>query len=195
MKDQMFDRILDQVGDPCFIVWYFSTGEPLLHKGLADLVSRSRHHEIFSIISTNLSLKLSDDSLTALLTCGLGIISASIDGATQETYSQYRRGGAFQLVADNVQRMVALERKLGLTFPLIEWRFLRFRHNEHEEDLARKRADEWGVDLLEFWPGAAPPEGSPGCDGVFASVTPLRVRLCQAQHGKSWPRLKCKNAS
>jgi MoaA/NifB/PqqE/SkfB family radical SAM enzyme len=173
MKGEMYDRILHQVGDCSFIIWYFSTGEPLLHKRFADLVGRSKDKEIFSVISTNLSLKLSDDSLTELLLCGLGIISVSIDGATQETYSMYRRGGVFELVADNVQRMVVLKRKLGLTFPLIEWRFLRFLHNEHEESFARNLAEEWGVDLLEFWPGAAPPRGSPSSDGVFASAAPL----------------------
>jgi hypothetical protein len=125
------------------------------------------------VISTNLSLKFSDDSLVELLRCGLGIISVSMDGATQETYAQYRRGGSFELVANNLRRLVGLKQQLGLTFPLIEWRFLRFRHNEHEEALARTLAAEWGVDLLEFWTGAAPEEGSPSSDGVYSSITPL----------------------
>lgn len=173
MKDSMYARILQSIGEPCFIIWYFSTGEPLLHKRFADLVATSKDREIFSVISTNLSLRLSDESLTKLLTCGLGMISVSIDGATPESYVQYRRGGDFNLVADNVRRLVEIKKKLGATYPLIEWRFLRFRHNEHEEALARELAEEWGVDLLEFWGGAAPPEDSPHADGVYATSVPL----------------------
>ena len=147
MHDAMYGRILGDVGDPCFIIWYFSTGEPLLHKRFADLVRTSSHQEIFSVISTNLSLKLSDDTLEKLLTCGLGMISVSLDGATPETYAQYRRGGEFALVTDNLRRLIAIKQRLGLIFPLIEWRFLRFRHNEHEAALARTLATEWGVDV------------------------------------------------
>ncbi|HTT79409.1 MAG TPA: radical SAM/SPASM domain-containing protein [Stellaceae bacterium] len=190
MKQEMYDTILGRVADPCFIILFFSTGEPLLNKGLGDLVATSKDREIFSIISTNLSLRLSDNTLTALLHSGLGIISVSLDGASPESYVQYRRRGDFNLVADNIQRLVALKKKLGLTYPLIEWRFLRFRHNEHEEPLARRMAEAWGIDLMEFSTGATPPDDHPASDGVFAArnaplgpaiTGPALYRLAAAQ--------------
>jgi pyruvate-formate lyase-activating enzyme len=174
MKDEMYHKLLKDVGDACFIIWYFSNGEPLLHKRFGELVATTRHQEIFSVISTNLSLRLSDEFLRSLITSGLGIISVSIDGATAETYRQYRRGGEFNLVMDNVRRLVRLKAELGQTYPLIEWRFLRFRHNEHDEAAARALAAQLGVDLLEFWPGSAPPEGSPAVDGVLEASLPLQ---------------------
>jgi len=57
----------------------------------------------------------------------------------------------------NLRRLVEKKRALGLEKPLIEWRFLRFRHNQHEEELARETARSLGVDLIEFFPGYAPP--------------------------------------
>lgn len=174
MKDEAYRKLLEDVGDACFIIWYFSNGEPLLHKKFGELVGTTKHQEIFSVISTNLSLQLSEAYLRSLITSGLGIISVSIDGATAESYRQYRRGGDFHLVIDNVHRLIALKRELGLTYPLIEWRFLRFRHNEHEEATARALATQLGVDLLEFWPGAAPPEDSLSLDGVMEHKLPLK---------------------
>ena len=173
IKPELYHKLLATVGDDCFLAWYFSNGEPLLHKRFSELVGTTRDQEIFSVISTNLSLPLSEEYLKSLLTCGLGVISVSIDGATAETYMQYRRGGDFDLVLDNVRRLVRLKAELGQIYPLIEWRFLRFRHNEHEEAAARVLAAELGVDLLEFWPGYAPPDDSPDADGVFASSAPL----------------------
>ena len=174
MKNELYHRLLRDVGNQCFLIWYFSNGEPLLHKKFGELVATTRMQEIFSIISTNLSMEMSDAYLRQLLTSGLGIISVSMDGATEETYRQYRRGGDFGLVVKNIRRLVALKKELGLVYPLIEWRFLRFKHNEHEEDAARALAVALGVDLLEFWPGAAPPAGSRRYDGVSRATLPLR---------------------
>lgn len=174
MKDNLYHKLLNNVGPDCFLIWYFSNGEPLLHKRFGELVGTTKHHEVFSVISTNLSLDLSDSYLHQLITSGLGIISASIDGATEETYKQYRRGGDFNLVMKNLRRLVELKREMGLTYPLIEWRFLRFAHNEHEEEAARALAADVGVDLLEFWGGITPPIGDIDADGVFGTQKHLR---------------------
>jgi MoaA/NifB/PqqE/SkfB family radical SAM enzyme len=173
MKDELYLDLMRRVGDSCFLIWYFSNGEPLLHKRFGELVGAVRHQEVFSIISTNLSLELSDGYLRQLVTSGLGIISVSLDGATKETYSQYRRGGDFDLVVRNMRRLVELKKELGLFYPLIEWRFLRFQHNEHEEEAARALAADIGVDLLEFWPGSAPPVGSFRNEGIYRCSKPL----------------------
>ncbi|WP_174302137.1 radical SAM/SPASM domain-containing protein [Caulobacter sp. S45] len=173
MKRPDYDQILKGAGDPCFIIWYFSNGEPLLNRRFSPLVASSRHQAIFSVISTNLSFTMTDAAIRALLECGLGLIVVSLDGATAETYAQYRRGGAFNLVVDNMARLIEAKAKLGLTYPLIEWRFLRFQHNEREESEVRAMAERLGVDLLEFWNAGAPKAGSVNNRGVFAATLPL----------------------
>lgn len=109
-----------------FIIWYFSTGEPLLNRFLPEIIAETKNKEIYSVISTNLSLKLSDERIDQLLTCGLGCISVSLDGASEEVYARYRVGGNFNLVLDNLHRLIKRKRELGLHLPYLEWRFLIF---------------------------------------------------------------------
>lgn len=118
--------------------------------------------EIFSVISTNLSLKLSDAQVDDLLQCGLGIISVSLDGVTPETYGKYRVGGNFDLVVENLHRLIRRKKELGLEFPMIQWRFLVFDHNFGEIDQVQLLAREWGVDLLDLYSGVTPPDPAPG---------------------------------
>ena len=156
MKDELYRDLLRKMGDVCFLISYFSNGEPLLHKRFGQLLATTRHQRIFSTISTNLSLDFSNSFLRDLLTSGLGIISISLDGATTQTYSRYRRGGDFDLVVRNMRRLIELKRELGLVYPLIEWRFLRFQHNEHEEQAARSMAARSAWTCSNFGPVLLP---------------------------------------
>ena len=158
LRPNIHRKMLCGLSDSLFIIWYFSTGEPLLNRFLPEIIASTRGKEVYSIISTNLSLKLSDERIEKILSCGLGCISISIDGASAETYSRYRVGGDFDLVMHNLRRLVERKRALGLEFPYIEWRFLVFRHNTHEVTRARELATKIGVDLLEFHYGNAPPD-------------------------------------
>ena len=182
LKEETHLRMIEELGDELFVIWYFSTGEPLLNKNLDRIVRATRDKEIFSTISTNLSLPLTDDRIDAILECGLSCISVSLDGASADTYVQYRRKGKFDLVVDNLRRLVRRKQALGLTFPLIEWRFLVFAHNHHELSLARAMARDWEVDLIEFFPGYAPPEPEVGEVGLMPPGTSLEP----AHDGPAW---------
>jgi len=157
MDEHTHHRMIDRLLDTMFIIWYFSTGEPLLNKNFPALVESTRGKEIFSIVSTNLSLALRDDDIERLLQCGIGLISVGLDGTSSDSYSRYRVKGDYDLVVGNVRRLIKRKRELGLAYPLIEWRFLVFRHNQYEMRKARRLAERYGVDLLEFSRGAAPP--------------------------------------
>jgi MoaA/NifB/PqqE/SkfB family radical SAM enzyme len=160
MDISLYRRLVAELSDTSFVTWYFSTGEPLLHKGLTDLLDLEKGKDVFSSISTNLSMPLSDDRIDSLLICGLKQISVSLDGASSGTYARYRVGGRFDLVVRNLIRLVRRKRELGLRYPLIEWRFLLFEHNGHEIETTMQLAGEIGVDLLEFFPGSAPAGGA-----------------------------------
>ena len=177
MQPAMFAHIVRELGDTTFITWYFSTGEPLLHKKFGTLLSLTKEKQIFGAISTNLSLPLSDERIDDILLCGLSMISVSLDGANQETYSRYRVGGQYNLVMDNLGSLIARKKQFGLQFPLLEWRFLIFRHNEHEIDTARTMAKNMGVDLLEFYPGFAYDHAAP--DQVAKMSIPMPAPYIQ----------------
>ena len=137
---EAFSWITNEVLDAAFITWFFSAGEPLLHNNIAGFIGKVKEKEIFSVISTNLSVTLSDEKIDALLLCGLGMISVSPDGASPETYIKYRRGGQFDLVWRNLCRLIERKHKLGVITPFIEWRYLVFEHNQHELGLATQMA-------------------------------------------------------
>jgi pyruvate-formate lyase-activating enzyme len=173
---ELFSRIAGELFDAAFIVWFFSAGEPLLHPRIAGLLAKVKQKEIFSVISTNLSLPLNNKKIDDLLYSGLGMLSVSLDGVSPETYSQYRIGGKFHLVLENLQRLVRRKEQLGLDRPLIEWRFLVFEHNQDELSLAIEMAHEVGVDLFEAFPGYAPADSPLG--RVRPATVPLGAGLC-----------------
>jgi len=173
MDAALHERLAADVAPDLFLAWYFSAGEPLLHPRLHEHLARTAGEEAFTVVSTNLSVPLTPARQEALLRSGLGMLSASVDGASAATYAQYRRGGDFGLVMDNLAALARRKREMGLQFPLLEWRFLLFAHNQHEVDAARAMATDMGLDLLEFFPGYALPPGDPGEQGVHPMTIPM----------------------
>ena len=147
---EIFERLMDEVGDYVFFIDFYNWGEPLLNKNLEAMLRIAARKKIVTFISSNLSLPLSDERLHSLLTSGLSELIVSIDGASQETYGTYRRGGNFELALENLRRIMAMKKQYGLARPVVVWRFYVFRFNEHEIDRARQLAAEIGVDRMVF---------------------------------------------
>jgi MoaA/NifB/PqqE/SkfB family radical SAM enzyme len=167
----LFEHLMEELGDYLFFVDFYNWGEPLLNRHLEEMLRAAAAKRIVTSVSTNLSLELSDERLESLLTSGVSELIVSIDGASQETYGQYRRAGNWELAFGNLRRIMALKRRRGLLRPSVIWRYYVFRFNEHEIDRARSMAQEIGVDRLVF--------GSPFLDASrFASEqgTPESIR-------------------
>ena len=76
----------------------------------------------------------------------------AIDGISETTYNQYRLGGDYLKIIENVKSFMALKKQGGYKKPFIEWQFVVFKHNEHEIEDAKKLAKSIGVDNLVFIP-------------------------------------------
>lgn len=170
MSQQHHDSIMTPLLETLFIARYFGTGESLLNPRLPEMIGISRDAGVYSVISTNLSLKLSDTYIDRLLDSGLTLLSVACDGASRETYEKYRIGGDFDLVMNNMKRFIARKQARGLQYPLIEWRFLVFSHNEHEVATARGMAREMGVDILDFYFGVTPKAEERQVNGVAKAI-------------------------
>jgi len=144
------------VVDEAFIIRYFGTGESLLNKKFPELMQQIRGKEIFTFMTTNLSFRFTDRQIDDIIHSGINLIGVSLDGITQDSYERYRVNGDYALVVSNMSRFIKRRDELGLKYPLIEWRYLVFKHNEHEIESVRKQAKELKVDLLEFAEGYAP---------------------------------------
>ncbi len=146
----LFERLLDEVGDYVFFIDFHNWGEPLLNNQLENFIRLARGKMISTTISTNLSLKLTDERLRSLILSGLNHMIVSLDGASKETVTMYRRGMDFDLVISNMRRLVALKKEMNSKTPYISWQFLVFRFNEHELEKAQEMARDIGVDRLMF---------------------------------------------
>ena len=130
------------------LVMLYSWGEPLLNPKFFDLLEIYRAHNIDTQLDTNFSLPLSDEFLDKLTTCGVSVVRTSIDGASQKTYTVYRKYGNFKLAFGNMRKIRAIQKKAGRTKPLVYWKFLVHKHNEHEIEKAKKMAASIDVPIL-----------------------------------------------
>jgi MoaA/NifB/PqqE/SkfB family radical SAM enzyme len=144
LSTELANAVLDELGDYLFLVMFYNYGEPLLNPRLPDLVAAATARDIATEVHTNLSVRLSDEQIDALLGSGLDALSASVDGFSQEAYEVHRVGGDIELVKRNLERLSNARQRLGLATQ-ISYRFLVFRHNEHEVDAARRFASDLGI--------------------------------------------------
>ncbi|MBI3597357.1 MAG: radical SAM protein [Nitrospirae bacterium] len=146
----LYKAVMEEIGDYLFFLDLYNWGEPLLHKQLPEMIAFANQKNIHVTISTNLSVQLSDDYLSRLVKSGLDRMTVSLDGASQETYERYRRGGNFSLVVQNMQKIQKIKRELGLNSPKIYIQFLVFKHNEHEIDNIKQSYRDLGADSYYF---------------------------------------------
>lgn len=147
----LFDSVLDELGENLFLIMFYNYGEPLLNPRLHEFIAKATAKRIATEVHSNLSLPLSDQRIEQLLTAGVGRISASVDGFSQEAYEIHRVGGDVELVQNNLRRMAIARDRLGLDTEIL-YKYLIFKHNEHEVESARKFAEDIGV---IFAPGDA----------------------------------------
>lgn len=170
IDEKLFHSAIDELGDYLFQLHMYNWGEPLLHKQTPELIGYAKSKNIRVTLSTHFSIPLSDDYLERLVLSGLDALTVSLDGASQETYERYRKGGDLALVRDNMKRLQEHKRRLQSPTPHVSWQFLAFRHNEHEIETAKKEYREWGADSIAVLPPFM--SDDPAADGLEPSTDP-----------------------
>lgn len=151
MSMEDYKRIVDEVAPYTICLDLFNWGEPLLHNHLPEMIEYANKKGLVTRVSVNLN-HFSKEMAKSIVESQLDVMVLSIDGASPETYVQYRRGGDFNKVIEHVKWIVEEKRKQKSQKPLMEWQFLIMKHNEHEILLAKKMAAEIGVDKVAFRP-------------------------------------------
>lgn len=126
----------------------FNWGEPFLNPDVLAIIRAAHDRGVRTDIDSNFSLKLSDAYLEGIIDSGLDVLRVSIDGASQKTYAAYRRNGDFSLAYGNMKRLRRMQRERGAATPVIYWKFLVHKKNEHEIDTAKRMAADIGVNIL-----------------------------------------------
>jgi sulfatase maturation enzyme AslB (radical SAM superfamily) len=161
---ELYDRILEEVGDYLFQCQIFGQGEPMLDWKLTkQIIDKSHRRRIFTLVSTNCTL-ITPTIAEEVVSCGLDHLVCAIDGITQESYEVYRTGGKVTDAFDGMKRILEEKKKQNSKME-IEWQYLVHKHNVHEVEGAKKiaaelgvyirfaplRGMEWDKSLEEFW--------------------------------------------
>jgi len=147
----LFTRVIDEAGPALGRVDFFNYGEAFLHKRAVEMCEyiKTRFPHIYLYTSTN-GQALDEERARRLTRSGIDEVTFSIDGASQDTYVQYRQRGSFEKAVANLRAMVDEKRTLGRDIPFLNWRYILFKWNDNDEEMARARqiAAEIGVDRL-----------------------------------------------
>ncbi len=163
----MYQELLDQIGDRLLYLTLYFQGEPLIHPQFCDLVRLAADKKIYTISSTNGHF-LSERICVDICKSGLSRLIISLDGATQESYEQYRIGGLLSKVIDGTRLLAETKKRLGRG-PHIVVQTIAFRQNESElEEISKLAkdmgADEWIIKTAQVYGGPESTERLPHSD-------------------------------
>jgi radical SAM family protein/iron-sulfur cluster protein len=136
----LFRRVIDETGASLVRIDFFNYGEAFLHKRAIEMCEyiKSRFPHVYLYTSTN-GLALSEAQARRLVHSGIDEVTFSIDGATQESYAQYRQRGKFDVAIGNLRAMVDEKRRSSRDLPFLNWRYILFIWNDSDEEMQRAR--------------------------------------------------------
>ena len=142
LKPEDFCALLD--GNPSVREVELSNyGEMFLNPALPEILAAafSRGVAVTAANGANLN-SVRPGALEAIVRYRLRVLNCSIDGATEETYRQYRQRGSLSRVIANIHEINRWKAKLNSPHPSLVWQFVIFGHNEREIAAARQMARE-----------------------------------------------------
>lgn len=107
MSIEMFQKILDELGEILVLVILYGWGEPFLNKEIPRMIKTCTDRNILTLMSTNGHYLQTMNDALRVVDAGLTTLIIAIDGSTQEIYNAYRKGGD----VEKVKRCVTLIEK------------------------------------------------------------------------------------
>jgi radical SAM protein with 4Fe4S-binding SPASM domain len=150
MTFELFCKAVDELRDYLLLVILYERGEPFLNEDLPLMIKYAVRNGLKVCVSTNGHFLDSRETVAAVVDSGLDHLIVSLDGATPDTYGEYRRGGDFQKVLAGIRTLVGTRNSKGLERPRINLRFIPMRHNETEIPHVLKIASLTGVDSFSI---------------------------------------------
>lgn len=128
-------------------------GEIFLNQDLLKIAAYAYEKKIVLTAINGVNLNTArEEMLEGVVKYRFGDITCSIDGASDETYTMYRKGGDFKAVIANVRKINEFKAKYNSTLPRLRWQFILFEHTAHEIHLARKMARDLGMEFYAKLP-------------------------------------------
>lgn len=123
-----------------------NNGEMFLNPELAEIIRIAAERDVRLTAANGVNLNhATDEVLEAMVRHGFYGMAVSLDGVSQEVYSQYRRRGDIGRVFANIEKINSLKKKYDTPYPYMVWQFVVFAHNEHEMVAAAFQARRYGM--------------------------------------------------
>ncbi len=145
LKQEEFERIVDQFTPQLAYLTLYFQGEPYLNRDLFRFISYARERGVYVWSSTNGHF-LTEPNIRKTIESGLNKLIISLDGTDQNAYEQYRVGGSFETVINGIRDFVRIRREMNTRKPVLEIQFLVLKSNEHQIEEIRKLGKLLGVD-------------------------------------------------
>ncbi len=144
-----YKKTVDEIGDRLLYLYFYFQGEPYMHPKFLELVRYASSKKIYTVTSTNghfLTARKARETVES----GLDRILISIDGTTQESYEQYRKGGNLEKVLEGAKNLVKAKKEMNSRTPHIVFQFLIVKPNEHQIEEVKRLGKEIGVDEVKL---------------------------------------------
>jgi MoaA/NifB/PqqE/SkfB family radical SAM enzyme len=147
LKFENFKELVDR--NPGIIHIELSNwGEIFLNPELTEIMKYAYDKGVILTASNGVNLNtVKPQVLENLVKYRFRHLDCSIDGASQATYQQYRVGGNFDRVIENIKIINHYKKTYRSDFPLLLWQFVAFGHNEHEIQTARELAKQLDMEF------------------------------------------------
>lgn len=147
LEKDIFDSVVDELGESLFFVNLYNWGEPLLNNNVFYFIKQLKKYNICVELNTNLSFRKDMNFFSRLIDAGVDRIEASIDGFSQEAYGQYRVAGDFRLAKSNLLTLAKIRDKNNVDVDIV-WNYLVFKFNEHEILHAKQFCADHGIEFV-----------------------------------------------
>ena len=144
-----FKDLISAISSHTSYLTLYLQGEPFLNKDLTEMIKYTSYLGIYTSLSTNGHF-LNNSVAQQLISAKLKKIIISLDGANQNSYSDYRRNGNFGKVIDGIKQIIEAREKAGVIYPLVVIQFIVFRTNEHEIPEIKKLSKILKADKIEI---------------------------------------------
>lgn len=118
MSSETFKTIADQCGEYGAWIRMSGGGEPMLHPQAVKLMEYAKEKGAKIGLITNGS-KFTEESSRRLLEAQVDMIEFSVDASDPDTYHRVRAGLKWDILLENVKRMVRLRNELGSSTKII----------------------------------------------------------------------------
>ena len=146
MPLKMFQKIWNRVVEHTSLAILVGGGESFLHPQIYEILDFIKPTPVH--VDTNGCINMDHERIVR---SSLKTLIFSVDGVDQRTHEQYRVGGNFHRVIENIKAAVAAKKKYGRG-PDIIFKYIIFRHNEAYLTEAARLAQELGVDRFQTNP-------------------------------------------